>query len=216
MSSLYSGVKLYRNACNEISQLLTNSLTINITSKSGTNLFLQTKGRKGNFAPGSVLKPGDLSSPPDVECNIAPIESKSQGFIVIDGSIPIPSIGILKEPISIEVTNGICKVIDGDKEIVKKLNQSLTSKKSRRIIGEFGIGLNPFSKIAGRMLEDEGAFNTCHFGIGSNTTLGGSNNSDGHIDLVMKEPLLKIDDVKTDIYSLFNSLIKNNDNRKYV
>ena len=40
--------------------------------------------------------------------------------------------------------------------------------KNARHLGEFGIGLNPEGRVTGNMLEDEKAFRTCHFAIGSN------------------------------------------------
>lgn len=40
--------------------------------------------------------------------------------------------------------------------------------RNARSVGELGIGLNPLASVAGNMLEDEKAFRTCHFAIGSN------------------------------------------------
>lgn len=200
--------KSYREACFFIADILTNSKNIKVTSLLGTDIQMTLTNRKSNPAPGCVIRPGDLSSPPDIECNIAPIEYKTNGILVIDGSVPIPSIGILKNPIKIIVEDGICKKIDGYHNDVDKLNEKLTFDKNRRTVGEFGIGLNPYSKIVGRMLEDEGAFNTCHFGVGANTTIGGSNKCNGHIDLVMKNPIFEIDNSLVDIFKIFKSKIK--------
>jgi leucyl aminopeptidase (aminopeptidase T) len=63
-------------------------------------------------------------------------------------------------------------------------------KKNARNIGELGIGLNPAATIAGNMLEDEKAFKTCHFAIGSNY----DNDAESfiHLDGVVKNPTIVI------------------------
>ena len=71
----------------------------------------------------------------------------------------------------------------------------LHSKKSR-IIGEFGIGLNPNAELCGMMLPDEGCLGTVHFGIGSNSTIGGKNEVSFHLDHVIKDPSIIIDGSK--------------------
>lgn len=198
----------YREGCIEVSKILTKANKVKVKTSLGTNIEFFLKNRTSNSAPGCVLNPGDLSSPPDIESNIAPVEDLTNGVLIIDGSVPIPSIGLLINPLKIFVENGVCKEIQGDSNVVSKLEAKLTKNKIRRTVGEFGIGLNPYSKIVGRMLEDEGAFNTCHFGIGANTTIGGLNKCNGHIDLVMKNPNFEIDGTEIDLFHVFKSKIK--------
>ncbi|NLM00512.1 MAG: aminopeptidase [Treponema sp.] len=63
-------------------------------------------------------------------------------------------------------------------------------KKNARHIGELGIGLNPAAQVKGNMLEDEKAFRTCHFAIGSN--YDGDADTLIHLDGVVLNPTITV------------------------
>jgi leucyl aminopeptidase (aminopeptidase T) len=177
--------------CEKVCKSLSNKKTITVESKSGTFITLNIDGRSWNNASGLLLSAGSLGSPPDSEINIAPIESDTNGIIIVDGSIPIPEIGLLKSKEILTVQSGIVSADNG--VFSGLLNKIFGNNIKNRIIGEFGIGFNEHAKLCGRMLEDEGSFGTCHFGIGSNSTIGGLNYADMHIDFVIKNPVISAD-----------------------
>ena len=61
------------------------------------------------------------------------------------------------------------------------------------VLAECGIGLNPAARLTGHMLTDEGTLGSVHFGFGSNATVGGYNDVPFHIDCVIREATLWID-----------------------
>mgnify|MGYP001215032631 CR=1 FL=1 len=136
-----------------------------------------------------------LGSPPDVETNISPIENKSFGNIEIDGSISTETIGKLNNKIKLVIKNGKLKSFKTKNNLLKnKFNKIFHKKnKKRRILAEIGFGFNKKSKITGHMLCDEGAYGCVHFGFGSNFTVGGKNKVDFHIDMIIKKPIVYID-----------------------
>ena len=87
-----------------------------ITTKKGTKLHLDLSERKSNFCPGFVEKPGDLGSPPDMEVNISPLETKTKGTIIIDGSVTHPLLGLVKEDIHLELNEGLITKISETRE----------------------------------------------------------------------------------------------------
>jgi 2,5-dihydroxypyridine 5,6-dioxygenase len=178
----------------EFAKKLTNSHTIKIMSKKGTNLIIDTTNRKGNNAPGYVNNEILLGSPPDIEANIAPIENNSNGVIVIDGSIPYPGIGLIKKSISLEISNGKIISIKGDEIIQTKLNKIFHEYGEKStILSELGVGFNKKAKLCGNMLIDEGVYQTIHLGFGSNIALGGENKIGFHLDFVLYQQNLIID-----------------------
>jgi leucyl aminopeptidase (aminopeptidase T) len=62
-----------------------------------------------------------------------------------------------------------------------------------RMLGEFGIGTNPGARVSGVVLEDEKAFGTVHFALGSNFDFGGTIKAPVHIDLVVLKPTVYVD-----------------------
>jgi 2,5-dihydroxypyridine 5,6-dioxygenase len=179
----------------KISNILSKGKSINITSKRGTNLNLKISKRKANSCPGYVVKNGDLGSPPDIEANISPLEQFSNGIAFIDGSVTHPKIKLLKKPIKLIIKNGKIHEIEVDDKNVKKILNKIFQKKSskRRVLAECGIGLNPKAKLSGHMLTDEGSKGCIHLGFGANHTVGGKNKINFHIDLVMKNTSLYVD-----------------------
>ncbi len=143
-----------------------------------------------------------------------------QGKIVYDGSITLNSKDIvIRNPIEVIVKDGfVCSIksvnpevpgiesdaaqlLDTITQAEKKAVQMekdgklppLSGKKyaeNARNIGELGIGLNPAARITGNMLEDEKAFKTCHFAIGSN--YDGDAQSLIHLDGIVKNPTITI------------------------
>ena len=137
-----------------------------------------------------------MGSPPDIEANISPVEADSNGIIVVDGSIPCREIGLLSDPVTLEVRNGKIHEIVTESEAMLGLLLTIfarTASAKAYILGECGIGLNPAAELTGNMLTDEGAFGCMHFGFGSNATVGGTNDVPFHLDFVLREPTLAVD-----------------------
>lgn len=180
-----------------VADAFTNGRSARITTALGTDITLHFEDRTGNCCPGYVARPGELGSPPDIEANVSPEETKSNGVVVVDGSIPYPGLGLLAQPIRLQVAEGGIVDIAGDEAIVRKLTELFESADPRktRILAECGVGLNPLAKLSGTMLTDEGAMGTMHIGFGSNATVGGLNNVPFHLDFVFTNPTLVVDDI---------------------
>lgn len=168
---------------------------ITIYTPKGAEISLDIKGRRANYCPGFCDKSGMMGSPPDIEVNIAPVETKSEGLIVVDGSIPCQEIGLVEKDIKIHISKGLIKKIDTrlrQGKILAKILE-IDQNHKRGMLAEFGIGLNPGAELCGRMLEDEGCLGTAHFGFGSNFTIGGQNKVDFHLDFVFCQPTILVD-----------------------
>lgn len=187
--SAYPAVNYYAN-------LLSNGNKITITSGSGTELYIDVTGRTGNCCPGYTDTTHLLGSPPDIEANIAPLESYTHGVIVVDGSITDDRVGILSTPVRLSIENGAVTDIEcSESEIRNTLIHIFDDVGSPNayVVGELGIGFNDRAILCGNMLIDEGTRGCIHFGIGSNWTIGGANKVDFHLDFVVKDTNVDID-----------------------
>ena len=87
---------------------------IRVISKLGTDITLYVKNRRVISSTGVLRNIGDFGNLPSGEVYLAPTEGKSNGVIVFDGSIA--GIGLLKDPVTIEVKDGYAKSITGKEE----------------------------------------------------------------------------------------------------
>jgi leucyl aminopeptidase (aminopeptidase T) len=179
-----------------VAKVLTEGKWVKITSKEGTDIEFSIEGRRALAEPGMSIAPGETSSPPDIEAELAPVEGTANGRVVIDGSIPQPGIGVITTPIEFIVKDGFITEIIGDTDQAETLRKQLAASgnPNNYNVAELGIGLNPLSKFSGSMLEDEGVFGSAHIGIGNNTAFpGGTLSADVHIDAMMRKPTIIID-----------------------
>lgn len=175
-------------------EILTAANVIHITTKAGTDITVHAKGRIGNEVSGVCRTPGTWGSPPNIEVNVSPIENMTQGTVVVDGSIPMPEIGVIKEECRLEITDGkITKFTGGSQTAMFKKLLKGEENPNNLVLAEFGMGMNDCAELKGSMLEDEGAYGTCHFGFGHNADQGGENHAGVHIDAVYRNPNVEID-----------------------
>ncbi|MCI9067265.1 MAG: aminopeptidase [Lachnospiraceae bacterium] len=167
---------------------------LSITTPAGTDFRTSIEGRHADTGYGVSRERGEASSPPDAECAVGPADDSAEGTLVIDGSIPLPGLGVLECPITLKVEKGYITSIEGGKE-ADVLRETLAAFDDKRVYlaAEVGFGLNPAGKLSGRMLEDEGVLGTMHIGIGNNLSYGGSCDTPVHIDLIMKCPTCIVD-----------------------
>lgn len=168
--------------------------TVTITTPNGTDITANITGRINLPQYGRSLVPGQSSSPPDIECAIGANDGTMNGVVYIDGSIPHPKLGLIKEPIRIEIKGSKVVSITGGKE-ADTLNEVMASFNDPKAyhVGEIGIGMNPACELTGRMLEDEGCMGTVHFGFGDDRGFAGTNSCPLHLDLVFRYPTLAVD-----------------------
>lgn len=157
--------------------------------KEGCVLTLNLEGRKGVPSPGVYKKPGQCGNLPSGEAYIAPLEDGVNGEMIIDGSMV--GIGKLTSPLRVTIKNGKLQKIQGD----KKENLSvLLENEPNATVGELGIGTNEAAVLNGVILEDEKVYGTVHIAFGTNTSFGGVNKADCHMDGIILEPTLYFDD----------------------
>jgi leucyl aminopeptidase (aminopeptidase T) len=164
-----------------------------ITTPAGTDLSMDITGRPGN-ALYCIVEPGQFSPVPNVEANVSPREGTATGRIVVDASIPYLGIGLIEQPILVEVKDGFIAKIEGGRQ-AEVLRRDLESHGDRSSfnIAELGVGLNPKCRMIGIMLEDEGVQGSAHIGIGTNITLGGTVKAPCHYDLLVWMPRIEVD-----------------------
>lgn len=179
----------------KLADIFTKGRNIHVTTRAGTDITIDAGDRIGNCCPGYVEKAADLGSPPDIEANVSPLETGSNGRVVVDGSIPVPGIGLLDEPVMLTVVNGRITEFAGNAELVEKLREMFKAVGSDKayVLAECGVGLNDKARLTGAMLTDEGTLGTMHFGFGSNATVGGMNDVPFHTDFVFRDASLEVD-----------------------
>ncbi len=183
------------NTNDKLVTILQNTKEVRVTSRLGTDLVMPIKGRRILSSTGVLRTIGESGNVPSGEVFVAPLEGKTNGVIVIDGSVA--GIGTLQSPITIEINNGFAEKFYGKSEEARQLEKMLQDVgKYARAIAEFGIGTNPKAKITGDILEDEKVYGTIHVAFGNNISMGGKISVPIHIDCIVKKPTVYADDDK--------------------
>jgi leucyl aminopeptidase (aminopeptidase T) len=181
---------LLKKRCLIAGAALDEAVRVRVSAPGGTDILIGLAGRKSKYDDGDFRAMGSGGNLPAGETFISPENGTAEGVIVFDGSISLHDRDILiKSPIRCAVEKGFVREITGGREAYElRETVDLAERnavqfeeggripaglgeiyaKNARNIGELGIGLNPEARISGNMLEDEKAFNTCHFAIGQN------------------------------------------------
>lgn len=172
----------------KIAEVLNNGKKAKIV-KDNHVLEMDISGRKAKASTGILKKSGSTGNLPSGEAYLAPIEDSTNGEMIIDGSIV--GVGKLKTPLYVKIKDG--KLVELTGEDSDKL-EMLFDNERNSTVGELGIGTNHAARLTGVILEDEKIYGTIHIAFGTNTSFGGTNKADCHIDGVILKPSLYIDD----------------------
>jgi len=176
----------------KLQKLFEKTKIIRVTSAYGTDITMDITGRKAFASKGLFHKKGESGNLPTGETFAAPLEGKSNGVFVVDGSMA--GLGMLgNEQIRIEVENGYATKITGGSKAKKLVDTLAKYGKDARNIAEIGIGTNDKAKLSGVLLEDEKVMGTVHIALGDNKSMGGSVNVPLHLDGLITKPTVHFD-----------------------
>lgn len=109
--------------------------------------------------------------------------------MIVDGSMV--GIGKLDAPLRFVIKDGKIQSISGEKS---EMLDILLANDRNRTVAELGIGTNEAAILNGIILEDEKVYGTVHVAFGTNTSFGGVNKADCHMDGIILKPTLYLDD----------------------
>ncbi len=178
----------------QIAALLESAKAARIKTRLGTDLHLPISGMSAISSTGLIREKGKGGNLPSGEAFLAPEEGKSFGTLVIDASIA--GIGLVNEPVHIEIRDGFAERFSGGEQALLFEQQLKRFGKPGLNVAELGIGTNDKAIITGKILEDEKVFGTVHVAFGNNISMGGTCNVGIHVDAVLTEPDVWIDDQK--------------------
>jgi leucyl aminopeptidase (aminopeptidase T) len=176
----------------KVSEILDNGELAHLTTPLGTDIQIPIGGIKAIPSTGLITKAGTFGNLPSGESYLMPAEGKSEGVFIVDGSMA--GIGKIEDkPIKITVKKGLAVDIAGGRE-AKKLNEMVEKVGEQgRNLAELGVGTNYMAVITGEILEDEKVAGTVHLALGNNVSMGGSVNVGFHVDGIITQPTLRID-----------------------
>ncbi|MHB8158352.1 MAG: aminopeptidase [Desulfocucumaceae bacterium] len=166
--------------------------SVRITTEKGTDLTMSVTGRPILELAG-VYKQGAIACFPDGEVACAPVEGTCEGRLVVD--LHMHSVGHIKKDIVLTVEKGrVVKIEGGDQaEQLKEIWMTSGDENSGNI-AELALGTNPQSRLTGHVSEIKKKLGLVHIGIGDNRSLGGTVFSKTHMDAVIKNPTVIVDD----------------------
>jgi leucyl aminopeptidase (aminopeptidase T) len=152
-------------------------------------------------ASDGVIDDGIWGNVPSGETYIAPIEGSAEGSVVINGSIPDRLLRPGEEIMLRFAAGRVVGIEPADSPAVRWLIEThieparLKEDPNWNNLAEIGVGVNPAVKaLTGNMLFDEKSAGTAHIALGSNTFMGGQIESSIHCDMVVRNPVILIDE----------------------
>ena len=173
-----------------VTEMLTKASTARI-EKDDKVLTIRLDGRDGVPSPGVYREAGKCGNLPSGEAYIAPLEDGSDGEMIIDGSMV--GIGKLESPLHMVISGGKLRSVTGEKSEALDV---LLKNETNGTLCELGIGTNEAAILNGIILEDEKVYGTVHIAFGTNTSFGGTNKAECHMDGIILKPTLYLDDKK--------------------
>ncbi|WP_373893556.1 aminopeptidase [Virgibacillus natechei] len=182
---------------------------VRVTSEYGTDITYSVDGRifvppmpKDDYDPFKAYSrstEGRKKSPlygtlfPTGEFNVPPVEGSGEGKIVVD--ISMHQLGLLKEPVSLDISKGRIQNIDGGYQarLLEEYLEEFGDENAYLMPTEASIGINRSTRITGVQREDKNFFGSIHFGLGTNADVGGTIKSKLHMDGVILQPTVIVD-----------------------
>lgn len=133
---------------------------------------------------------------PGGEFNVPPLEGTANGTFAVD--LTMHHLGKIDEPILLTIEEGRIVDIRGHRD-AKRLRDHLRDYgdySAYEFPTEASIGVNKKAQIIGSQREDKNIYGAVHFGLGTNSDVGGTVDSNLHMDAVILQPTLYVDGVK--------------------
>jgi leucyl aminopeptidase (aminopeptidase T) len=172
--------------------LMERTSNIRVTAPGGTQVTLPMQGRHAHASSGLFRDKGQWGNLPTGESYLAPLEGRSHGVVVVDGSMA--GVGLVRQPIRIAIEDGYATTIEGGEEAARLRALLEPHGRDGRNVAEFGIGTNDRATITGVILEDEKVMGTIHIAFGDNKSMGGSVRVASHLDGLVLSPTVWFDD----------------------
>lgn len=187
--------ELKRSAQN-VSEVLAKGTRIKITTEQGTSLELSISGRTPLIEDGVISeedsKNGDtVINFPSGEVYIAPVEESVEGVALFNR---VHFQGEAIEGVRLEFRQGKVIRFTAEKNEAKLREFFDSGEEGRYVLGELGIGLNPWiKKLTGYQVYDTKQLGSIHLALGENKIFGGQNSASIIWPLVMSQVNLWVD-----------------------
>jgi leucyl aminopeptidase (aminopeptidase T) len=167
--------------------------TFRLTTPAGTDLSGSVEGRPGRVLHGLAREDGDYMAPPDIEAGTAPVESSSEGTVVVDADLLFMGQGPLPSPVVLRFAEGELLAVEGEE--AGRLHEMLARCADDRMsnLAEVSMAFNPSGRVCGVAMETESARGTAHIALGNSIAYGGAVDAVAHLDCVMCEATLELD-----------------------
>ncbi|MFQ5855885.1 MAG: aminopeptidase [Anaerolineae bacterium] len=178
-----------------LADMLTPVEMVRATGPDGTEIEFSIEGRPGNVDAGIYREPGAWGNLPGGEAYCVPLEGTAEGIIVVPGGWHME----LDQRLELEFQAGLLVDIRGGGRVGEELRHILRPGadeepfRSRRNLGELGIGTNPNAQRIDITLEAEKIKGTVHMACGDNAHMGGQVSSDYHQDFLVPQASVWLD-----------------------
>ncbi|MFB6281467.1 MAG: aminopeptidase [Haloferacaceae archaeon] len=192
---LYADYEGMRPHCEEMARKFTEADEARVTSPQGTDVRFGLAGREGNAHSGIADEPGEFTALVHIEANVSPVEGTAEGTVVFDGAIPNLDIGVLEEPVEMEMADGAVTDVRGGRA-ADRIARVWAEHDDPAVynIAQLAVGMNPeCEEFNGWFSNDHGRYGNVHVGIGTSSNLGGTTRAPVHFDAMMAEPTLELD-----------------------
>ncbi len=184
-------MRLLRKRGTHLARALGAGAEARITCPRGSDLRMGLVDRTAIVDAGQLNKRGAFGNIPCGEAFIAPVEGTGEGSLIVDGSIA--GIGKVAMPVKLDLEAGHLTAASGPEgaRLLSMLEEEGGPEGTN--LAELGLGTNEAAMLTGSILEDEKILGTAHIAFGASKAIGGTVQTEVHLDCVVLEPTVEVD-----------------------